>query len=1020
MSNNRKSFSITDAKITTSSTSERSTHQQQLLSSTSMYNTICRLYIENQRTPIVAEKIHTYSNILYQIWMRQQFNVDEGEKVLNFLETLLFDAKIDDQFLIILVETLAKNQEFFINHVLNHERLKKLFSQPLKKVIFIMRYMELLYFYTSSEYSEKQYNFYRFIIDYLFDYLIKHTQYDIDCLGAFCTLLARFDAVENHHLDQSLFRSQQRQLQRHLIILKRQHLYDFSIYTIDTFLHHTLNINNSRSLLYHLRLIDEINKVLVIIWQEVSTPTTTSPSFTVVQQPIQILAIEHLFLELSSMKWTQTHPTQQSIYKTTFSSAIIPLFAHINLDIAEYTLKQMFAVDKLTGEKLARLIKRLIELISTPVQYLQHVRYETWIQGFFMGLITFNQHYWVAKTIDDTLFFLLEKLYVVNTRENAFQIISWYIDYDKRLKTFQTVLKVLPKLFDSLQQEENEQYKNSGGTSSSAALDDLRPKIVEMCHVALSIHETYDFTNDLILRQIMRGYPLPDMNIVKQRVNQHNHFHSTEMIDGHQQKSPTNSVSESSHIITSTTATTAAQTAKNNIDIGRVGIINLGNTCYVNSVLQALYHCDQFRKFICEYHFDNLPILREIQVIFSSLKLSKRPYINVANIVNIVRPPWFNHDQQDCVEFLGYLLDSIKDEQKRSATRSFPDPEQCSKYSTVDSISAPITTTTSSSISHTEIIFGIKTIQVNRCLRCHAESRQEESANYLFLPIPSVESITATTSETDTMNRSERELNRNCSIGSPSIRRFGRFYSLSTPTPQVSPSFADQEEATIASTVNETLIAELPRNGNSASEDVARQIAATLVSVCNRHCTIFLLFKDKIHSDGKQKSAASSVTFHYSISPPTYSSTMTTSLVTPRLSLHQTLNSNVDISLNLQYAFDYYFQKEELKEDNQYRCVKCRSLQDAERFTVLLNAPEYLVLSLNRFEYDKTTNVFRKIFTKMSYPKILNVQYQPLSEQSSSSAKYCLVCIIVHTGYTLHGGHYYCYARDLKPTSTTT
>ncbi|CAF3289474.1 unnamed protein product, partial [Rotaria sp. Silwood2] len=29
-----------------------------------------------------------------------------------------------------------------------------------------------------------------------------------------------------------------------------------------------------------------------------------------------------------------------------------------------------------------------------------------------------------------------------------------------------------------------------------------------------------------------------------------------------------------------------------------------------------------------------------------------------------------------------------------------------------------------------------------------------------------------------------------------------------------------------------------------------------------------------------------------------------------------------------------------------------------------------------------------------------------------------LVLIIVHTGYTLHGGHYYVYAREIKPLLT--
>ena len=94
-------------------------------------------------------------------------------------------------------------------------------------------------------------------------------------------------------------------------------------------------------------------------------------------------------------------------------------------------------------------------------------------------------------------------------------------------------------------------------------------------------------------------------------------------------------------------------------------------------------------------------------------------------------------------------------------------------------------------------------------------------------------------------------------------------------------------------------------------------------------------------------------------------------------------------------------------------------MQDAERSIVLRNAPEYLILSLNRFEYDKTTNIFRKIFTKINYPKVLHVPIHP-SETSSILTKYCLVLVIVHTGYTLHGGHYYVYAREVKPSLVET
>jgi ubiquitin carboxyl-terminal hydrolase 35/38 len=95
-------------------------------------------------------------------------------------------------------------------------------------------------------------------------------------------------------------------------------------------------------------------------------------------------------------------------------------------------------------------------------------------------------------------------------------------------------------------------------------------------------------------------------------------------------------------------------------------------------------------------------------------------------------------------------------------------------------------------------------------------------------------------------------------------------------------------------------------------------------------------------------------------------------------------------------------------------------LQNAERYTILRTAPEYLILSLNRFEYDRHTNIFRKLFTKLNYPKVLNVHVHPKEHSTPHArlAKYCLVSIIVHTGYTLHGGHYYVYAREIKPSTS--
>jgi hypothetical protein len=294
---------------------------------------------------------------------------------------------------------------------------------------------------------------------------------------------------------------------------------------------------------------------------------------------------------MSNNKSLRTHLSMCSDnFKTTFSSAILSLFSHIQLDAAEIILKTMFSDGRLNGERLSSMIKYLIELIEAPIQFIQHMPYETWVVGLCLTLVTFNQHEYLVKTIDETTSFLIEHLFYLQTYDNAIQILFWFVRYDKRTITFQLILDRLPNLFEKLKTSNNE---------------DLKTKLIELCHMGIAIHPEYNISNEIILKQIIHSLPQPDLNILSNHKNMHAKFHS--LIYDNENK------------------------IKN-----RVGIINLGNTCYVNSVLQALYQCDLFRKYILEHYFDEQVLLRELQIIFAQLNLSKRPSVNAANLVNLI------------------------------------------------------------------------------------------------------------------------------------------------------------------------------------------------------------------------------------------------------------------------------------------------------------------------------------------------------------------------------------------------
>jgi len=250
----------------------------------------------------------------------------------------------------------------------------------------------------------------------------------------------------------------------------------------------------------------------------------------------------------------------------------------------------MFADGRLNGERISIIIKCLIEFIDAPIQLIQPMPYDTWITGLCNALATFNQHEYLRKVIDEKILFLIDHLFNLQTYNYAFQILFWFVRYDKRIETFRYILDYLPNLFEKLKLNSN---------------DDLKTRIIELCHMGVAIHPEYDLSNEIILKQIIYSLPQPDLNILSNHRITHARFHS---------------------IITEN---------ENKIQ-NRLGIINLGNTCYVNSVLQALYQCNLFRKYILEHYFNQQIVLRELQIIFAQLNLSKRPYINAINLVNSI------------------------------------------------------------------------------------------------------------------------------------------------------------------------------------------------------------------------------------------------------------------------------------------------------------------------------------------------------------------------------------------------
>ncbi|XP_060700842.1 ubiquitin carboxyl-terminal hydrolase 36 [Hemiscyllium ocellatum] len=129
-------------------------------------------------------------------------------------------------------------------------------------------------------------------------------------------------------------------------------------------------------------------------------------------------------------------------------------------------------------------------------------------------------------------------------------------------------------------------------------------------------------------------------------------------------------------------------------------------------------------------------------------------------------------------------------------------------------------------------------------------------------------------------------------------------------------------------------------------------------------------------------------------------------------SVSDTYDPYLDIALeirqapNIVRALELFVKPDFLSGENAYMCAKCKKKVPATKRFSIHRASNVLTLSLKRFANFSGG----KITKDVGYPEYLNVRPY-MSQSNGEPVNYGLYAVLVHSGYSCHAGHYYCYVK---------
>uniref|UniRef100_S4RNF4 Ubiquitin specific peptidase 38 n=1 Tax=Petromyzon marinus TaxID=7757 RepID=S4RNF4_PETMA len=629
------------------------------------------------------------------------------------------------------------------------------------------------------------------------------------------------------------------------------------------------------------------------------------------------------------------------------SIALASLVQYIPLQMTNVIIHSLTTDANVHDANMMVALCRMIDWLSWPLAQ----RVDCWVTALLKGLAAVNKF---TILIDVTVLKIeqvLSRLWFPVVRAGALSVLShMLLSFQHSPEAFHLLLPHMPGLVTDLRKE--------ASPTSMACLRQLSRLMQCMMYQYSGFPDLYE-----PILELFKDFPLLHEDDIKRTLTR-------SAWTSQRSASPTGPL----------------QRAADRSETGRTGLVNLGNTCYMNSIIQALFMTTHFRRAVLSLSLNgSRPLMGKLQLLFAFLAHTQRSAFEPRNFLEVSRPPWFTPgSQQDCSEYLKYLLTRIHEEEKtliQLKTQSAGGNPQDCKRTGAEALESPKEVSEKDEErTLVEKMFGGKLLTRISCKNCRGVSERFEAFTDLSLAFPTqgVESAA----------------------------------KLDSVQPVTSSHLANE----ISSVPNVTQHSALPSGCAQAPEcQEVRPGPHVLVG-------------------GNGVSVSSNER------PPSK----------PEVVVCSPDSDTDRESESVPGLINYFLTPETLSGENRYYCEACNSLQDAERATLVAESPEYLVLTLLRFSYDMRTHSRRKILRNVHIPPSLVLSARakdcscnlkvssgvdtddsccnaksPLCKKMKhseaelesdgfcdSTVPYVLTSVVVHSGMSSESGHYYSYARD--------